>query len=320
MSLDVENALPTIVDEERSVMSAWVDLLKAVPGAATAVTEIVGEIGHATTAFVGIGAAKAKQVAQSIDDQTKMNSEVSAALTHAAVKYVDLHDDALGPRALAFGAQRFVKQQVNREAVVFKTLEYLEQDPLKEIPKEVPTEDWFNVFGKLAENASSEKLREHFAQMLRGEIARPGSFSFACLHMASIIDQKLAATIEAIVPWIVKSEFVPVLGPANEGEIYSNLLVLDAIGFLRLTNSSYKFRYTPEGIILIEFWNTGIKFEGTPNSEVVIAAAVLSPPGRELLSILDRSTAPELVKLISDYVVARGAKNLVNIAIEGKSL
>ena len=50
--------------EGREVLNEWLALLKAVPGAAKALTEVVGEVGHAGAALVRIGTAKAEQKVQ----------------------------------------------------------------------------------------------------------------------------------------------------------------------------------------------------------------------------------------------------------------
>jgi len=96
-----------------------------------------------------------------------------------------------------------MKEQDNREIVVCKTIENIRLNPPESPPNETPSDDWLNLFGKYAELATSEKMREHWAAILEGEIRRPGAFSFAALQLASVMDEKLARIIENIRPWML---------------------------------------------------------------------------------------------------------------------
>lgn len=205
------------------------ELLKSIPGAAKAVTKLITETGNAGAALLSIGTAKAEQAAQAIRDDTVARSELSKALTEAAIKFIGANSEALGKRALGSGIRRILEGQSSREAIVGLALENLFLDPPKEPPKETPNDDWLNLFGSHAERASSQTMRQHWAQILSGEIRKPGSFSLVTLQVASVLDQTLASTIQRVCPWIVDDDYIPTVGKLNEGDLYSDLLALDGV-------------------------------------------------------------------------------------------
>jgi hypothetical protein len=226
-------------------MTTWLDLIKAIPGLAKAAAELIGDVSRVGSSAAKLASAKIDEPRRAIEDRTKQNAAIAQAVTEskvaivqavakASVEYIESNSHHIGERALAYGVERLIREQNNREAVVTKTIELIGENPLPEIPQEVPSDDWLNLFGRYAENATSEKLREHWASILSGEIRKPGTFSFATLHLASILDERLARTIEVIRPWILEKEHIAIVGPFRKGEFYNALLVLAGIGFVHL--------------------------------------------------------------------------------------
>lgn len=304
--------------EGRDVLNEWLAFLKAVPGAAKAFTEVVGELGHAGAALVRIGTAKAEQKVQAIKSDTQMATEVSEALTRVAVLHIEKNADSLGPRALAYGARRFVKQQQNREAVTFEALEPIRLNPPDEPPKGMPSDDWLNVFGKLAENASSEKLRAHFAHVLESEIRTPGAISFAALHMVALLDDQLAQRIERVRPFIFEKENIAVIGHfRTSSDAYLDLVSLANIGFLHLAQHGVGSDDSKDaGVIAIFRCETKIVIVPTqPELDarllqlpaVQVPAALISQAGQELLSSL--APVPQSAQLpayLRDWLLEQG--------------
>ena len=181
-------------------MSEWWEAIKAIPGAVKAVTKLVGDLGELGSSIVQIGTAKANQKRELIETTTRNEVAISEAITKIAIKQLKSGQRDAVHRALQHGVGHIIENQQNREAVVRRAIEDLKQDPPATTPKDVPDDDWLNLFGQYAENASSEKLREHWASILAGEIKAPGTFSFTTLHLASILNSKLAATIEDVRP------------------------------------------------------------------------------------------------------------------------
>jgi hypothetical protein len=210
--------------------------------------------------------------------------------------------------------------------VVVKTIENLQLSPPENPPQETPSEDWLNLFGRYAENASSEKMREHWAQILEGEIRKPGSFSFITLHLASILDERLARIIESFRPWIFgESMSIPMIDPIISGLRYNDLVTLAAIGFLSIATHSTYFgppqdRSKPieieleTGTIYVAIREkTKIGSVELPSKDdgVFIRAAIISPAGAELLSaIAPVKQDRELPRLLMAYLEEAGYKDV----------
>jgi hypothetical protein len=181
----------------------WVGFINGIQGLGKAVSELIGDVNRLGSAGARLGIAKVDAHTIAIEDETARRSSLSnvateaeiamiKAIGNAAVDYVQMEARQLGERAAAYGIHRMLKEQQNREVVVTKTIENLQLSPPETAPKSTPSNDWLKLFGRYAELATSEKMREHWASILEGEIRKPGSFSFAALHLASIMDEKLA--------------------------------------------------------------------------------------------------------------------------------
>lgn len=302
------------------MLKEWLDLLKAIPGAAKALTEVVGEVGHAGAALVRIGTAKAEQKVQAIKSDTQMATEASEALTRVAIQHIEQNADSLGPRALAYGARRFVKQQQNREAVTFEALENLRLNPPDEPPSAMPTDDWLNVFGKLAENASSEKLRAHFAHVMESEIRKPGSISLVTLQMVSLLDEQLAQCIERIRPYIIDGANIPLIGKMTQGDYYMDLVSLAGIGFVHIADHSFTTEDDADpGGQPIEFVFERCRIVVPPvqiapdvlrTPVVTVPSVIVSQAGRELLtSLAPTPLAHDLPAMLHLWLRGQGFQN-----------
>jgi Protein of unknown function (DUF2806) len=313
-------------------MSDWLSLIKSIPGLAKAIAELVGDVSHLGSAAARLGSAKIDQSRHAIEDQSDRDSANSRALTEsevaitkaisrASVEYIDANSHAIGERALAHGIHRLVKQQHNREEVVFKTIENLQISPPDAAPQETPSEDWLNLFGRYAENASSEKMREHWAHILEGEIRKPGSFSFITLHLASVLDERLARIIESFRPWIFDRESIPFVEPITGGARYNDLVTLAAIGFVSIANHSTLIE-PPEdrskpmeieldaGTILVPVREKR-DVEFPSKDGVYIKSAIITPAGVELLSALPPVNQDrDLPRLLMAYLEEEGYKNI----------
>lgn len=313
----------------------WATFIKSIPGLGKAVAELIGDIASLGSSAAKLGMAKIDQPRRAIENQTKRatataevatKSEVAImkAVSDATVAYIKTNSQEIGERALQHGVHRLVKAQSNRERVVFKTIENLRLNPPTSIPDEVPSDDWLNLFGQYAENASSEQLSQHWAHILEGEIKKPGSFSFVTLLLASLLDQRLATIIDCFRPWIIEDYNIPLISPISEGALYSDLIALTGIGFI--TIGDHALICVDDGkdsnALHIEMQNGIIKVpitppipDGTkrppPQFRVNIRVAIITPAGRELLSVLPPvSQAAELPHALMQYLNSEGFFNL----------
>jgi len=310
----------------------WVAFIKTIPGLAKAVAELIGDAANLGSSAAKLGSAKLDQSRRAVEDQTNRatalseattNGEVALtnAITDAAVDYIKGNSLEIGERALKHGIHRLVKQQHNREMVMLETMENLRLNPPASTPDEMPSDDWLNLFGRYAENASSEKMRQHWAHILEGEIRRPGCFSFATLQLASILDERLANIIESFRPWVFEGG-IPMLESIVGGERYSDIITLAGIGFISLGNHGINATPEPgdmgkvamklEGGIVVVSIPPPIKI-GTFERElrVSIPSAIITPAGKELLNALPPvKQNHELVEIFRAYLAEEGFKDI----------
>lgn len=314
-------------------MTGLIEALKSIPGAIKAATQLIGAGADVGTEVLKIASAKAQQARQAIEDQSAKNRAISQArtssevaiehaateadvaimraMTDAVLDEIRNHPGEIGKRALQQGVRRLIDRQANREAVTIQALKNLALSPPSEPPRDVPTDDWLNLFGRYAENASSEKLREHWSLILEGEIRKPGSFSFVTLQLASIVDKRLASIIESIRPWIFNGDSIPLLDEMTGGEPYKNLLTLAGIGFLVMAGQSMSFLpETPDGAVHIILDGGGIIIPAGPKHEVEISVAVLTTAATELMSALSPAKqSSKLPEVLLEYLKGNGFPN-----------
>jgi hypothetical protein len=322
-------------------MSDWLGFVKSIPGAAKALTELVGELGHLGASGAKLGTAKIDQRRRAIENQTNRDADMSnvgtesdvaikKAITAASIKYIEANAQQIGERALSHGIKRMIIEQDNREAVAIKTVEALQLEPPKEIMTDVPSDDWLNLFGRYAQDATSEKMQSHWAHILAGEIRKPGSFSFVTLHLASILDESLARIIENVRPWIIELHHIPLVGPFVKGDRYSDLVTLAGIGFVNIANHAMFVDHSddPTAPICFQFDSGSITVSynaakiragnvALEAPEPCIPTVSITRAGFELLSVLPPvEQNPELPIIIKDYLIEQGFEKVTFIPKE----
>ena len=285
---------------------AQFDWLK-IPGAVRAISHIVTGVGDAGAAWLDVAQAKGEQRAQKIRDRTAARKSIMAATAKAAGVRA-----ARNPALLDRMLQRFLteelKHQENREAIAIEAGKLLEESP-PNANTTGPSEDWLNVFSSYAEKATSERLRQHWAQILAGEIRGPGTFSLATLQMFSILDSALAADMETARRWIADDEWIPLFADLNRSPNYDVLLRLDTVGFLRRQSSRMIKRGAGESCAIL-FQNHAIVLSFKEAKILQIPSVLLTVQGKEALKIIApsedidaiRKLALEMKKFGPDHV------------------
>ena len=109
-------------------------------------------------------------------------------------------DPEFPQRASYTFAKQILREQFNREQVlgmtagILKEKEYdnSENQQSDNKPETPISEDWFNIFEKEASQKSSEDMQRRFAQVLAGEIEKPGSHSIKAIKILGDMDQRIA--------------------------------------------------------------------------------------------------------------------------------
>jgi hypothetical protein len=245
------------------------DWLK-IPGAVRAIAHLVTGVSDAGAAWIDIAQAKGQQLAQKTRDRTAARKSIMAATVKAAGTRAARNPELLDRMLDRFLAEE-VKRQENREVIAIEGGKLLDETP-PDANTKGPSEDWLNVFSSYAEKATSERLRQHWAQVLAGEIRAPGSFSLATLQLFSILDPALATDIETARAWIADNEWIPVVGDLEQSPKFDVLVRLDAVGFLR-RSSSRRLRLGPGRIWGTSFHNHGMIMSCSVEKEIRLPAA-----------------------------------------------
>lgn len=271
------------------------DFLK-VPGAVRAIARLVTSVGDAGAAAIDIGTAKAEQVATGIRIETDARKKLSAALADAAVRQA-LSDPNLAGRALEQWSGAVIRKQVNREEIAKIAIEHLSETPPPP-NTEGPSDDWMNVFEQHAENATSDRLRQTWGRILAGEIRKPGTFSLTTLSFISVLDVKLANTVQNVVTCLI-AEFIPIHAPFSQGPHYTQLMDLAEVGFFSM-GSSKIFQGAnnlafPLGKTHLLVWTPQ-----KPENKFHVGAAILTRAGKEIVSIIDYQPNLAMIQTICE--------------------
>lgn len=283
-----------------AILGDWGDLLQQIPGAAKAVTKLVGSTAAAGSAWIDVATARGEQQAAEVRGVTDARKKVREAMTKAAVKQVS-GDPDLGRRALEHFAEEIVSNQANREAVTKGALRMLALDPPKEAPEAEIGDDWLRAFSIYAERASSEAVRAHWSAILAGEIRKPGSVSLLTIQMMSVIDANGAELIQKYLNFVLNgqvSSVLPTFPRFAKEPAWDEILALDALGFL----------HTGMNVADDNFFTCGhfsLKIFGEENlvDQYYLQCSVLTRAGREIVNLLGQSPTLEHIKGIRKEIV-----------------
>lgn len=155
---------------------------------------------------------------------------------------IELQDDLEHRMVVRLNRDERRKQQ-NREAVAQLTCEELlslpapagqELDDTGEIDP-----DWLSMFGRFAENASSDKLRLLWGRIAAGEVRQVGSFSAYTLRIVSELDTETARKFEAVAKYQMDDKFIamPIAVMQSQKLELSDLV---EAGFLQQASPSFQ--------------------------------------------------------------------------------
>jgi hypothetical protein len=296
--------------EDAEAPGGFLDLIKdfdwlKIPGAVRAIAHVVTGVGDAGAAWLDVVQAKGEQLAQETCDRTAARKSIMAATAKAAGTRAARNPELLDRMLDRFLAEE-LKRQENREAIAIEAGKLLEESP-PDANTKGPSEDWLNVFSSYAEKATSEQLRQHWAQVLAGEIRAPGAFSPATLQLFSILDPALATDIEIARVWIADNEWIPVVGDLEQSPKFDVLVRLDAVGFLR-RSSSRRLRLGPGRIWGTSFHNHGMIMSCSVEKEIRLPAALLTVQGKEALKIIAPSEDLDVIRHMANGIKSRGVE------------
>ena len=136
-----------------------------------------------------------------LEERTKFMRAVNAQ----NMRHIEA-DPEFAARASRTFTHRVLRERLNLEKVfsfvmgIFKSKKYddsADQQANSE-PEKTISEDWFNVFEKEASQKSTEDMQRRFAQVLVGEIEKPGSHSIKAVKALGELDQETAELFQRL--------------------------------------------------------------------------------------------------------------------------
>lgn len=142
------------------------------------------------------------------------------------------------------------------------------------------SEGWFSRVLRDAEDVSDEEVRDLYARILAGEIARPGTFSLRTLSVLRDLDRDTARIFETVLKSLWKEDALPVYGkwPAYQetGITYTHILALREAGLL--ASADNLFIAITKTADVHDRWY--VPYSNEAAFAVRVAVEPLLPPGR----------------------------------------
>ena len=245
-------------------------------------------------------------------------------------------DPEFAVRASRTFTHRVLRERLNLEKIfsfvidIFKKKEYdssADQQASNQA-EETINPDWFNIFEKEASQKSSEDMQRRFAQVLAGEIEKPGSHSIKAVKALSDMDQTIADLFQKLcsvcivlgvpVEEVIIDIRVPAIG-GNPGQnslskyglSFKNLNILNEYGLIISDYNSYhdyqvsivnKNNQVPlpfqhQG----RYWALKPTIERAGGNEFRVNGVGLSNVGRELFHIIDQVPVPQYTQDLKEF-------------------
>ncbi len=213
---------------ETSNLKAITDVAASLPDPVQ--KSLIGALNELLGGLTRIPAAWLQRQAQAIEDITAARSLVAADFAKAVAKQ-EIENPVLMQAATEIYLPSALRKAENRVRIAKLTYDYAADKDTNGANSGPPDEDWMNVFTRLAEDASSDRLQDLFARILAGEVVRPGSFSLATLRTVAELDKSIAEDFSLIWERSV-GEGVDDTDDFNRGEWFSRWQRLAEVGLM----------------------------------------------------------------------------------------
>ena len=259
-------------------------------------------------------------------------------------------DPEFPQRASNTFARQILREQLNREKVLGITTNLLKKKKYDDSVNQQTdngaertiNEDWFNIFEKEASQKSSEDIQRRFAQVLAGEIEKPGSCSIKAVKALGDMDQETAELFQRLCSMSVALEDlfdesiydlrVPSLGgKPGQNDLQKYGLSFEQILMLieyDLVTPNYETQYGYKSCILDTKENVGNPFrhqgrywilkpspERIESNEFRLAGVTLSYVGIQLFRIIEQIPTQQYTNDLKEYFEKQQLE-LVEVSIE----
>jgi hypothetical protein len=164
-------------------------------------------------------------------------------------------------------------------------------------------EDWLNVFERFAEDASTERMQQLWSRVLAGEIRRPGAFSLRTLRFLSEFAQSDALIFADFCQNAVNDIAPTMLIITDDTKDIRHLMQLEAAGLIAgatgVGSLQHTLHFDANGHALLGDGNLDLIFRGAPSTSFQFNAIVLTPLGKELMSLLPDRDVPVAMRNVA---------------------
>lgn len=215
--------------------------------------------------------------------------------------------------ALIYNSRKLAREYANNKAIYEQAKELFENKD-----GEFYNQDWLAYFFDYAKNISNEQMQSIWARLLAGEYNSPGSLSRRLIHKLSIMDSRMAITLNNLFRFVVHVKkmdenyvgatkyestlrYIALILDLDEMEDYDImhhwLLELENDGFIKFYIDSH-FGVDVQTIIL-EYFGTYLKIQNPSEQGIRVGHVLLTPLGEEFYEIMVHEEIPGLVDRFS---------------------
>lgn len=246
--------------------------------AIAAFDRLVGNVVDVPSAYIENWAKKVRAKGAGVESLITDEYEAASDILSA--------DANFGQRVAEKMLEKEARKQLNKEEIAVKTIERFETTGAESDSSDDPIDDdWLNFFEGYAENASSERLRDLWADILSGEIRKPGAFCLTTLRVLSEMDAKIAETFEEAMKNALPNGILP-RPDKFKNQVLLDLMFLEEVGLLQGVNSEVGIDIELQKDIPTFHTFGGYQLELYGGTSFTIKMMKITRVGQEILSIL----------------------------------
>ncbi len=266
--------------------------------------------------ILDVPVAKLESIAQEIRAESVAKQALIKVEGDTAEKKL-LSSPEFGDRVVSGFLKDQTRKQINRDAIMIEAAELLRlPKPDDETNETLLDDDWLNTFDRYAGEASSDRFRRLWAQVLTGEIRRPGKFSLTTLRFMSELDAQIARLFEAAVA--TRSFEGYIIKPKGlKGADLLDFTFLQEIGLLHDGDLKIGMNVAADGNIYFEEDSYGLIIK-PKNSKLPIDLRIvrITRIGQEITSILPEADKKAFLEKVA-AVIADKAEAIELVELSG---
>lgn len=230
-------------------------------------------------------------IAQRQAARNRVREKLIEAAGNLAVGEIE-HDKEIARMFVDKIIRQDIRRLENKEAVAEKAMDALEHSQIEDVnePQQGFDPDWLNQFELFAEQATSDSLREIWAQVLAGKIRKPSSFSRSTIRAIAELDFEIAKKFEAALQYRYSDTFL--FRPKElKGDQLIDFAFLEEEGFLQSIDGFLGMDMNADvnGGFNLVCGDLMLRCVTKPNQKIRATLIRITRTGQEIASILPKA-------------------------------